>query len=51
MKNFRMSLWTEHLQFWDEIFLHPARMECVAKVKELCYFNWQQYISPQVANP
>lgn len=41
-------MWTEHLRYWDEIFLYPARMECVAKVKELCLFNWQQYNSSQV---
>jgi hypothetical protein len=46
----RMSLWTEHLKYWDKIFLYPASMECVSKVKELCYFNWQQYISDQVVH-
>ena len=41
-----MSLWTEHLRYWNDIFLHPSTMDCVAKVKELCCYNWQRYISP-----
>ena len=42
---FRMSLFTEHFRFCDNDFIHPGRMECVQKVKELAYVNWQQYNS------
>ena len=30
---FRMSLWTEHLRYWDPAFRFPADIDCVHKVR------------------
>jgi phospholipase D1/2 len=44
---FRMSLFTEHFRNCEEVFIHPGRMECVQKIKQLAYINWQQYTASQ----
>jgi len=48
---FRMSLWTEHFRHCDELFIYPATMDCVQRVKQLAYVNWQQYNAPSPAGP
>jgi len=40
---FRMSLWAEHLKTWEEVFRFPGTLDCTARVKEMCWFNWQSY--------
>ncbi len=44
---FRLSLWTALLKYYDQVLQFPATMECVYKVKELAYHNWQQYVGPE----
>ena len=43
---FRMSLWAAHFQTTIQEFIHPGSNECVHKVKEMAWHNWQQYIGP-----
>jgi len=43
---FRMSLWAAHFQTTIQEFVHPGSNECVHKVKEMAWHNWQQYIGP-----
>jgi phospholipase D1/2 len=43
---FRMSLWAAHFQTTIHEFVHPGSNECVHKVKEMAWHNWQQYIGP-----
>lgn len=40
---YRMSLWAEHLKTWEEAFRFPGTLDCTARVKEMCWFNWQSY--------
>jgi len=40
---FRMSLWAEHLRTWEEGFRFPGTLDCTARVKEMCWYNWQSY--------
>eukprot|EP00092_Neocalanus_flemingeri_P027266 GFUD01029568.1.p1 GENE.GFUD01029568.1~~GFUD01029568.1.p1 ORF type:complete len:832 (-),score=202.16 GFUD01029568.1:287-2782(-) len=40
---FRMSLWAEHLKTWEEQFRFPGTLDCTARIKEMCWFNWQSY--------
>jgi len=44
---FRMSLWAEHFRTTVNEFVHPGSNECVQKVKEMAFFNWQQYCGPE----
>ena len=44
---FRMSLWAEHFRTTINEFVHPGSNECVQKVKEMAFFNWQQYCGPE----
>lgn len=46
---FRVSLFTEHFRTFDDAFIYPATMECVAKVKEMALYNWQVYSSDPAA--
>ena len=43
---FQMLLWLEHFKTVHDKFIHPATIECVNKVKEFAYFNWQQHNGP-----
>jgi len=40
---FRMSLWAEHLKTWEEQFRFPGTLDCTARIKEMCWYNWQSY--------
>ena len=40
---FRMSLWAEHLKIFDDLFKFPGTLDCVTKVKEMTWYNWQSY--------
>merc|ERR1711994_362594 len=40
---FRMSLWTEHLRYWDPGFRFPSFLECTRKIKEMASYNWEVY--------
>ncbi|XP_047338802.1 phospholipase D alpha 1-like [Impatiens glandulifera] len=42
---FRMSLWYEHTGMLDETYLHPEKLECVEKLRELSMKNWELYVS------
>ncbi len=44
---FRMALWTSHFCLNDPVFKFPGTVECATRVKELAYYNWQQYAGPQ----
>ncbi len=44
---FRLCLWTSLLKLYDPVLQHPGTIECVYKVKELIYHNWQQYVGPE----
>ena len=46
VKQFRMSLWSEHFSQNVSAFHHPGTIECVKKVKECASNNWQMYIGP-----
>lgn len=54
---FRMSLFAEHLCSFEETFRFPGTLECVSKVKEMAWYNWQSYnydqygLSPDVPTP
>jgi len=47
---FRMSLFAQWFKKGDPAFIHPGTIDCVQKVKEFAWLNWQAYISdkPQV---
>jgi len=40
---FRMSLWAEHLCIFDDIFKFPGTLDCVSKIKEMVWYNWQSF--------
>jgi len=40
---FRMTLWAEHLRTWEESFRYPGTLDTTARIKEMCWFNWQSY--------
>ena len=44
---FRMSLWTEHFRHMETAFIHPGTIECVQKVKQYAFHNWQMYNGPK----
>ena len=44
---FRMSLWTEHFRHMEPAFIHPGTIECVQKVKQYAFHNWQMYNGPK----
>lgn len=46
VQRFRMSLWTEHFRYYHPILNCPGSIECVQKVKEMAYHNWQMYVGP-----
>lgn len=42
---FRLALWAEHLKASEPVFLHPASMECVQRIKTMASYNWSQYLN------
>lgn len=42
---FRMALWLEHLDVYNEVFFHPESWECVRKVNSHANKNWDLYTS------
>jgi len=48
---FRMGLWAQHLKTWEEIFRFPGTLDCAARVKEMCWYNWKSYNYEQYGLP
>lgn len=44
---FRMALMVSHLCVNDPVLRYPGTMDCVQKIKELAYYNWQMYTGPE----
>jgi len=42
---FRRALWASHFMSTEQVLLYPGAIECVTRVKEMAYNNWQQYSS------
>lgn len=40
---FRRALWASHFMSTEQVLLYPGAIECVTRVKEMAYNNWQQY--------
>merc|ERR1719187_1014863 len=40
---FRMSLWAEHLRTFADVFKFPGTLDCVTRVKEMTWYNWQSF--------
>ncbi|RWR90170.1 C2 calcium-dependent membrane targeting [Cinnamomum micranthum f. kanehirae] len=46
---YRMSLWAEHLGFLEDLFQEPQTIECVRRINQLAEFNWQMFVSDEIA--
>ena len=44
---FRLALFVSHFCVNDPTFRYPGTIECVQKVKEMAYYNWQMYNGPE----
>ena len=40
---FRRALWASHFMSTEQVLLYPGAIECVTRVKQMAYDNWQQY--------
>ena len=40
---FRLGLFCEHFNYFDEIFISPSSMQCVRKIKDIIRCNWASY--------
>ena len=40
---FRIGLFCEHFNYFDEIFKHPSSIKCVRKIKDIIRKNWLIY--------
>ncbi|CAI9096665.1 OLC1v1032863C2 [Oldenlandia corymbosa var. corymbosa] len=42
---FRMALWLEHLDVYNEVFFHPESLQCVKEVNSIADKYWELYSS------
>ncbi|XP_016192149.1 phospholipase D alpha 1 [Arachis ipaensis] len=50
IRDFRKSLWYEHLNVQDHRFLEPEKEDCIRRVNELAQGNWNAYSSSTVTD-
>ncbi|XP_060673012.1 phospholipase D alpha 1 [Ziziphus jujuba] len=47
---FRLALWFEHLQVYDESFKYPQTVECIRTVNQIAQKNWNIYSGTTVVD-
>ncbi|XP_022997750.1 phospholipase D alpha 4 [Cucurbita maxima] len=50
ISTFRLSLWYEHTQRFEEVFLNPENLQCVERVRSIADESWKIYSGEEVAD-